>query len=263
MTTREEVVAAGREMRATLGLTAPASLAAVPGLEEHSTEAIFGAIWARPGLGLRERMLATLSVLSSLQHVGQLRRYVPAALTIGLQPEEVEEVFVHCSVHAGMPTAAAALAVAHEVFSERGVEPPPRTLPERTLAEAEERGADFRSELVGEGAVTPPYLVAAAALQPELRPWTLRYAFGGIFQRPGLDARSRVICSVASLAALGQEAQLPAFVGGAARLGMTREEIGELLLQIGPYAGMPASANAITVAARVLGEERPDAPAEP
>ena len=36
-------------------------------------------------------------------------------------------------------------------------------------------------------------------------------------------------------------------------LGMSLREIGELLLQIGPYAGMPASANAITVAARELG----------
>ncbi len=253
MPTREEVIRAGRAMRATLGLAAPAALHAVPGLEEHSTEAIFGAIWARPGLGLRERMLATLSALSSLQRLEQLRRYVGAALTIGLAPEEVEEILVHCSVHAGMPTAAGSLGVAHEVFAERGVEAAPRSVPERSLAEAEARGVEFRSELLGESAAPPPYLVAAAALQPELRTWTLRYAFGGIFQRPGLDARSRVICSVASLAALGQEAQLAAFVRGAAGLGITREEMGELLLQVGPYAGMPASANAITVAARELG----------
>ena len=254
MTTRDEVIAAGRRMRERLGLTAPAALAAVPGLEQHSTEAIFGAIWARPGLGLRERMLATLSALGSLQSLEQLRRYVGAALTIGLAPEEVEEVFVHCSVHAGMPTAAGSLRVAHEVFSERGVEPAPRTIPARPLEEAEELGAAFRRQLVGESAAPPPYLRAAAELQPELGPWTRRYAFGGIFQRPGLDVRSRVICSIASLASLGHEAQLPAFVRGAARSGITREEVGEILLQVGPYAGMPASANAITVAARELSE---------
>ena len=253
MPTREEVVAAGRAMRERLGLTPPAALAAVPGLEEHSTEAIFGAIWARPGLGLRERMLATLSALSSLQRLEQLRRYVGAALTVGLTPAEVEEVLVHCSVHAGMPTAAGSLRIAHEVFAERGVEPAPRAIPGRTLEEAEELGAAFRGQLVGESAAPPPYLRAAAELQPELGPWTRRYAFGGIFQRPGLDARSRVICSIASLASLGHEAQLPAFVRGAARAGITREEVGELLLQVGPYAGMPASANAITVAARELG----------
>ena len=253
MPTREEVIAAGRAMRERLGLTPPAALAAVPGLEEHSTEAIFGAIWARPGLGLRERMLATLSALSSLQRLEQLRRYVGAALTVGLTPAEVEEVLVHCSVHAGMPTAAGSLRVAHEVFAERGVEPAPRAIPGRTLEEAEELGAAFRGQLVGESAAPPPYLRAAAELQPELGHWTRRYAFGGIFQRPGLDARSRVICSIASLASLGHEAQLPAFVRGAARAGITREELGELLLQVGPYAGMPASANAITVAARELG----------
>ena len=253
MATREDVMAAGRAMRATLGLSAPAALDAVPGLEEHSTEAIFGAIWARPGLGLRERMLATLSALSSLQRLEQLRRYVGAALTIGLAPEEVEEVLVHCSVHAGMPTAAGSLRVAHEVFAERSVEAPPRSAAKRTLAEAEAEGESFRSELLGGSAPPPPYLVAAAELQPELRTWTLRYAFGGIFQRPGLDVRSRVICSIASLASLGQEAQLASFVRGAAGVGITRGEMGELLLQVGPYAGMPASANAITVAARELG----------
>ena len=198
-------------------------------------------------------MLATLSALSSLQRLEQLRRYVGAALTVGLTPAEVEEVLVHCSVHAGMPTAAGSLRIAHEVFAERGVEPAPRSIPGRTLEEAEELGAAFRGELVGESAAPPPYLRAAAELQPELGPWTRRYAFGGIFQRPGLDARSRVICSIASLASLGHEAQLPAFVRGAVRAEITREEVGELLLQVGPYAGMPASANAITVAARELG----------
>ena len=253
MTTREDVMAAGRAVRAELGLSAPAALAAVPGLEEHSTEAIFGAIWARPGLGLRERMLATLAALSSLQRLEQLRRYVGAALTIGLAPEEVEEVFVHCSVHAGMPTAAGSLRVAHGVFAERGVEAEPRSPQPRTLAGAEADGASLRSELLGAGGPPPPYLAAAAELQPALGTWTLRYAFGGIFQRPGLDRRSRVICSVASLASLGRGAQLASFVRGAAGAGITRGELGELLLQIGPYAGMPASADAITVAARELG----------
>jgi 4-carboxymuconolactone decarboxylase len=252
MPTRDEVIAAGRAMRATLGLVAPSSLAVVPGIEEYSTESIFGAIWSRPGLPLRERMLATLSSLSSLQRLQQLRRYTGAALNIGFTPEEVEEVFVHCSVHAGMPTAGASLGVAHEVFAERGVEPGPRDLPSRSLDESEALGMAVRSELFGDDDSPPPYLVAAAALQPEFATWTRRYAFGGIFQRPGLDARSRVVCSVASLAAMGKEAQLSAFVRAASRLGMTSAEIGELLLQIGPYAGMPASANAITVAAREL-----------
>ena len=255
MPTREQVIAAGRAMRETLGLVAPSSLADVPGIEQHSTESIFGAIWARPGLGLRERMLATLATLSSLQRLQQLRRYTGAALNIGLAPDEVEEVFVHCSVHAGMPTAGGSLGVAHEVFAERGVKPGPRELPARSLEEAEAVGAAFRSELFGDDDSPPPYLVAAAALQPELRAWTLRYGFGGVFQRPGLDARSRVVCSIASLAALGHEPQLAAFVRAASRLGMTHEEIGELLLQIGPYAGMPASADAITVAARELGAD--------
>jgi len=253
MPTRDEVIQAGRSMRQTLGLVAPAALAAVPGLEEHSTESIFGAIWSRPGLALRERMLATLATLSTLQHLAQLRRYIGAALTIGLTPAEIEEVMVHCTVHAGMPTAAGSLNVAHEVFAERGVQPSPRDRDTPPLDEAEARGTAFRSRLFGDDDAPPPYLLAAAALQPELRPWTLRYAFGGVFQRPGLDARSRVICSIASLAALGRDPQLGAFVRAASRLGVTHEEIGELLLQIGPYAGMPASANAITVAARELG----------
>ncbi len=252
MSTREETIAAGRAMRETLGLVAPSSLAAVPGVEEYSTEALFGAIWSRPGLDLRERMLTTLATLSSLQHLQQIRRYTNAALNIGLTPEEVEEIFIHCSVHAGMPTAAASLGIAQEVFAERGIETVPQEITELSLDEAAAAGAAFRSELFDDNDSLPPYLIAAAALQPELRTWTLRYAFGGIFQRPGLDTRSRVVCSVAALAALGSDAQLGTFVRAASRLGMTHEEIGELLLQVGPYAGMPASANAITVAAREL-----------
>ena len=88
-----------------------------------------------------------------------------------------------------------------------------------------------------------------------------RYAWGGIWTRPGLPRRDRSIVTLSVLAALGHEGELGMHVRGARRNGLTREEIQEVLLQVGVYAGVPAANRAFAVAQRVLAElaeEDPD-----
>jgi 3-oxoadipate enol-lactonase/4-carboxymuconolactone decarboxylase len=59
------------------------------------------------------------------------------------------------------------------------------------------------------------------------------------------------------LVALGRFDELPLHVRGALRLGLTPEQIGEVLLQAAVYCGVPAANSAFAVAQRVLAEERP------
>ena len=72
MSSREELRRKGNEIRERLQHGSypsrrPRAVASVPGLRNYTGESIFGSVWARPGLDIRYRMLATLSVLSSLQ----------------------------------------------------------------------------------------------------------------------------------------------------------------------------------------------------
>ena len=58
------------------------------------TEAVFGAIWNRPGLAQPDRMLCTLAALAVWPRLRQLRRHLGAALDLGLSAEAVREVLV-------------------------------------------------------------------------------------------------------------------------------------------------------------------------
>jgi 4-carboxymuconolactone decarboxylase len=81
-----------------------------------------------------------------------------------------------------------------------------------------------------------------------------RFAWGGVWTRPGLDRRTRSCITVAMLAALGRSEELALHVRGAINNGVTREELKEVLLQSAVYAGVPAANSAFRVAAEVLAE---------
>ena len=79
------------------------------------------------------------------------------------------------------------------------------------------------------------------------------FVFGMFWARPNLDLRSRSLCTVAQLAALGRMEELKAHLAGALNLGIRREELIEVLMQTACYAGVPAAVSALNAAATVLG----------
>ena len=74
-------------------------------------------IWARPGLGRRERSLITLAILSALRS-DELALHVRGALNNGVTREEIKEVLLHSAVYAGVPAANHAFAIAQRVLDE-------------------------------------------------------------------------------------------------------------------------------------------------
>jgi 4-carboxymuconolactone decarboxylase len=81
-----------------------------------------------------------------------------------------------------------------------------------------------------------------------------RYAWGGIWTRPGLDRRTRSCITVAMLSSLGRHEELGMHVRAALRNGVTRDELREVLLQTAVYAGVPAANSAFAIANRTLEE---------
>lgn len=82
----------------------------------------FGDIYAREGLGLRERELATVAALCALGNAApQLRVHVHAALHVGCAPAELVEIVMQMAVYAGFPAALNGLSVVREVFAEAGI----------------------------------------------------------------------------------------------------------------------------------------------
>jgi len=85
-------------------------------LIQLSTANLFGEVWTRPTLGLRDRELVTVSVIAVLGFERQLRLHLRGALAAGLTRDELIETFIHLAHYSGYPSAFTALAVAKEVF---------------------------------------------------------------------------------------------------------------------------------------------------
>lgn len=128
--TPEDRHARGLSMLSTVD--GPAGLAVVeqlsrafPDFARCLVEFPFGDIYAREGLGLREREIATVAALCALGNAtAQLRVHVHAALHVGCQPAEVVEIIMQMAVYAGFPAALNGLSVVREVFGECGIQLP-------------------------------------------------------------------------------------------------------------------------------------------
>ena len=81
-----------------------------------------------------------------------------------------------------------------------------------------------------------------------------RYAWDEIWNRPGLDRRTRSAVTLTALVGGGHFEELAIHVRAALRNGLTRDEVKEILLQTAIYCGVPAANHAFAVAQRVLDE---------
>lgn len=79
------------------------------------------------------------------------------------------------------------------------------------------------------------------------------FAFADVVSRPGLDLCTREMLTVSAFMAMGTAAgQLEFHIRAALNVGVTREEIVEILLQIALYAGVPACMNSIAAAKKAF-----------
>lgn len=117
-----------------------------------------------------------------------------------------------------------------------------------------EAGMRTRREVLGDAHVDRAG-AAARGFGEDFQEFITRYAWGGVWSRPGLDRRMRSAITLAALVSVRAENELGMHVRAALRNGLTAEEIGEVLLHTAVYAGVPAANAAFAVARRVLTEE--------
>jgi 4-carboxymuconolactone decarboxylase len=121
-----------------------------------------------------------------------------------------------------------------------------------------DKGRETRREVLGDQHVRR----AEAKLTDFNRPFQefiTRYAWGEIWERPGLTRRERSLITLAMLVALNREPEFRMHVRAALNNGVTVEELRELLLHSGIYCGLPAANSAIHAAEEVIAEIlRPD-----
>ncbi|MFD5004710.1 alpha/beta fold hydrolase [Streptomyces mutabilis] len=143
--------------------------------------------------------------------------------------------------------------------------PPPQSAPIAEIAPAPavpaqgrsdpyDAGLKVRREVLGDAHVDQA-LEQADEFSGDFQEFLTRYAWGEIWDRPGLDRRTRSCVALTALVAGGHLDELPPHLRAALRNGLTPAEIKEVLLQAAVYCGVPAASGAFRVAQQVIREE--------
>ncbi|WP_445526135.1 bifunctional 3-oxoadipate enol-lactonase/4-carboxymuconolactone decarboxylase PcaDC [Streptomyces cyslabdanicus] len=115
-------------------------------------------------------------------------------------------------------------------------------------------GLKIRREVLGDAHVDEA-LAEAEDFSADFQELLTRYAWGEIWDRPGLDRRTRSCVALTALVAGGHLQDVAAHTRAALRTGLTPDEIKEVLLQTAVYCGIPAAGAAFRTAQQVIHEE--------
>ena len=124
----------------------------------------------------------------------------------------------------------------------------PKDLPQDAAVQA---GLATRTQVMGPEFVNRAFAVATDYTLP-MQEFITRNAWGNVWQRPGLDLKTRSLITVAMLAAMGKQHELKGHVRGALNNGVTPEELREVMLHASVYCGMPTAIEAFRTVAEVV-----------
>lgn len=216
---------------------APAAVYEVaPGLGHFTDDVLFGEVWERAELELRDRSLVTVSAIVSTGKTPQLGGHVRRALDNGVTPAEIGELITHLAFYSGWPNAVSAVIETQKVFEERGVAPV-----------EDSDGKRIELEAAAEAMRTAAVNAHVSPTAPALAALTNRVLFGDLWQRPDLTARDRSLVTMAALIAMGQAEQLPFHANRAMDNGLTKGEASEVVMHVAFYAGWPRAMSAVPV----------------
>jgi len=118
------------------------------------------------------------------------------------------------------------------------------------------RGAAVRQEVLGSAYADSPK--KDDPFYAHFLDFTVDHCWGNVWLRPGLDRKTRSMLNIAMLAALGRWPELAVHTRGALNNGCSEQEIAEILLQAGVYAGVPVASEGFRTCLAVIEAWRND-----
>jgi len=116
-----------------------------------------------------------------------------------------------------------------------------------------EKGLAMRRQVLGTEYVEAS-LKNATDFNIDMQELVTQYCWGDVWNRPGLERRTRSFLNLAMLSALNRSHELKLHVRGAINNGLTKDEIKEVFLQVAIYCGVPAAIESFRVASEVFKE---------
>lgn len=124
-----------------------------------------------------------------------------------------------------------------------------------TRSPAVEAGLTVRREVMGPDFVERALTRTAGTDSEQLQEFVTEHVWDAVWNRPGLDRRSRSLLNLGMLIALRAHGELKGHVRGALRNGLTRTEVVEAVIHASAYCGAPAGLSAMAVVQEALDAE--------
>ena len=215
---------------------------------------IFGELCYTGSLDNRMRELVTITVLTVLNTLPQLKAHLGACLNVGCTPVELREAIYQCAPFIGFPKTLNAIGVLNEVLTAAGITLP---LPKQgTVADGEryEKGLAIQKPVYGDE-IKDRYTWLPGPFDEAVPRFLTEHCFGDFNTRTGLDGKTRELLTVIILAAMGgAEVQVKSHVEGALKVGNTKEEVVCALVHASAYMGIPRLFNALNTCKELLAE---------
>ena len=116
-----------------------------------------------------------------------------------------------------------------------------------------DKGMKIRREVLGDAYVDRA-LAKSGEFNDPLQELVTTYCWGWCWGREGLEKRDRSLINLAMIAVLNRHNELKAHIRGALNNGLSKEEIREVLLQVGIYGGIPAAVDSFRLANEAFAE---------
>ncbi len=216
---------------------------------------IFGDVCYTGSLDNRLRELVTVTVLTTLSTLPQLKAHVQASLNAGCAPVEIREAIYQCAAFIGFPKTLNAISTMNEVFTENGIDlplPSQKTLTGESEEERYQKGMAIQAPLYGTE-IADRYTWLPGEFARAVPRFLTELCFGDFNTRTGLDGKTRELLTVVLLAALGgAEPQVKSHVEGALKAGNTKEEVVCALVHASGYMGIPRLFHALDACEELL-----------
>lgn len=231
-----------------------------PDLVKYMIEYSFGDIYSRDGLDLKSKEIAVVASLTALGNAEpQLKVHINGALNVGCTINDIKEIILQMSAYSGFPTCINAMNALKDVLSERekqgikdsiGEEATNKISPKDRyeVGSAELSELDSNQVEILENAYNK--------FSPDLVKLVVQ-SYADIISRNNLNKRYRQIATIAALTALGNaKPQLKFHINAGLNIGLTADEVKEIMLLMTIYAGFPSAINGTNILKEVLDERK-------
>lgn len=231
-----------------------------PDLVKYMIEYSFGDIYSRDGLDLKSKEIAVVASLTALGNAEpQLKVHINGALNVGCTINDIKEIILQMSAYSGFPTCINAMNALKDVLSEREKQGIKDSIGEEATNKISpkdryEVGAAELSEL--DSNQVEILENAYNNFSPDLVKLVVQ-SYADIISRNNLNKRYRQIATIAALTALGNaKPQLKFHINAGLNIGLTADEVKEIMLLMTIYAGFPSAINGTNILKEVLDERK-------